>query len=438
MLSEAILHKDFSLLFSCDYVNYFRDKFLEELKNVSEVHFASRVHYEYYRRFIVPRLSFEMRRVDRNYVRTSRLEFYISQNYIFIHVEEVNVEKSSRYAYFFLIGFDDNKLFVNELELPLRPMKFRWGAQRFVAEGVEVYEVEDEEMLKMLKIRGSSHGYAVIEEEGRYRVQGEVVVSVVDVEESFDEMLRRMTAREVEEYIIMWVHERIALVLTDIGFNVELTPTRALFLREAARGLGIRDKVAAARRLAKLLAEELVRGRLLGDVGVVDYKIEQASSERYDFTVKLKMMTAKDGDVIIAINLLKDSVTVQAGASDLLGKLYEELMNELIEQIRASKRDFEFHIGNHKVILKNCLSPSIVLRPSSLRMLNLLSTSEIRIQVPGYIFDRDSEILLQHREHGTSVVKFAKPAIARIDVIEVSPDYLSNVNNIVFSMLAKS
>jgi len=436
MLSEAILHKDFSLLFSCDYVNYFRDKFLEELKNVSEVHFASRVHYEYYRRFIVPRLSFEMRRVDRNYVRTSRLEFYISQNYIFIHVEEVNVEKSSRYAYFFLIGFDDNKLFVNELELPLRPMKFRWGAQRFVAEGVEVYEIEDEEMLKMLKIRGSSHGYAVIEEEGRFRVQGEVVLNVVEVIDSMDEMLRRIMLMEVEEYVRSWIHERITLVLTNIGFNVELTPrAQSIFIREAAKGLGIRDKVAAARRLAELLAEELVRGRLL-DVEVIDYKVEQASSERYDFTVRLRM-TTKDGDVIIAINLLKNSVTVQADMSGLLEKLRDKLLKELIEVAKSSKRDFEFYVSNHRVTLKNCLSPSFALKPS-LKMLNFLFTSEVRVQTFGYIFDKDSEIVLQHREHGTSIVKFAKPAIARIDTLEVSVDYLTNVNQVVFSMLAKS
>ena len=414
MLGEVISRKDFSLLFSYNF-----REFLDGLKNIPETHFSSKVHYEYYRKFFVPLLSHKDR----------KLELYISQSYIYVIV------RKNRQIRTFLLGFnDDSKLFINELELPMMTLKFRWGALKFSIEDTELYEAEDEEILNLLRIKGQSEGYAVVSREGRYRVQGEVVLNVVEVIDSMDEMLRRMMLREVEEYVMNFVHERIAFALTNIGFNVGLAPfTRAPFVRGGARGLKLKDRATAIHNLAKILVKELEK---LLNVEVIDYDVQQVPSERYDLAVELRM-TTRDGDVIIAISLLEDDVIIQAEVAGLLKKLREKLLSELVEQVKASKRDFEFYVSNHRVTLKNCLSPSFALKPS-LKMMNFLFTSEIRVQAFGYIFDKDSEILLQHREHGTSVVKFAKSAIARIDVIDVPIDYLINVNRVVFSMLAKS
>jgi len=398
--------------------------FLEELKSIKEESFTSRVHYEYYRKFFVPLLSSQNR----------KLEFYISQSYIYTIA--YTIVKKRRQIRTFLLGFnDDFKLFINELELPLMTLKFRWGALKFSVDDVELYEAEDEEILdKLLRVKGQSDGYAMVLREGRYRVQGEVVVNVLEVKENIDEMLKEVMFREVEEYVMNWMHEKIAFLLTDLGFNVGLAPfTRVPFIRGGAKGLKFKDRVTAVHNFTKILAKELEK---LLNVEVIDYDVQQVPSERYDLTVKLRMMT-RDGEIVITISLLEDDIVVQAEMTGLLKKLRERLLSELIEQAKSSKREFEFYVGNHKVVLKNCLSPSLTFRPS-LKMMNFLFVSEVGVQVPGYIFDKDSEILLQHHEHGTSVVRFAKSAIARIDVIDVPIDYLSNVNQIVFSMLAKS
>jgi hypothetical protein len=329
--------------------------------------FASRADYLHHVMFAMPSMCETTPRTE--------LRAWLSKDYL--------VVGSSLDAFMYLYGVtDEGGVFVNAVEGLL--MGVPWATRDIAGRAWRVHIVADSEIRGLLGYDREAPGPEfTVSEVGRYRVQGDLCMGVLDGGELWSNIL---------DWLVF--HQRTLLadaaarVLNDSGFNVE--------------GSGPDVVVRFARRPDPVVIAQLIAPALSG-MGVTEPGLHD--------TYRGKVVIRGTGDYSncdLVVELppepaLGYPVLVRA----ICDKTEAGLVAKMMEEIRAGlkPRDFTLRVGNHTIHLENAISGRIMYRPRVQPI--LWGDRVLTIGREGfYLVNPDTKVTITHREHGVKTVRF--------------------------------
>jgi hypothetical protein len=342
-------------------------KSLLECRKPPEGVFASKADYLHHVMFAVPSVCGVSPRTE--------IRVWASKDYLVVGPQ------SDAVMYLYGVS-DENGVFVNAVEGLL--MGVPWATIDLGGWAWRVYIAADSEVRGFLGYDREAPGPEfAVEEEGRYRVQGDLCMGVSD-------------GGAVWGNILDWLvfHQRtlladaVARVLNDSGFSVEGSGPDVV-VRFARRP----DPVAIAQLIAPALSgmgvaepelHDMYRGKVVirgaGDYSNCDLVVELPPEPALGFPVLVRAACAK----------------MEAG-------LVANMMGELRANLKP--RDFALRVGNHAIQLENAISGRIMYRPRVQPA--LWGDRVLTIGTEGsYLANPDTRVTITHREHGTKTVKF--------------------------------
>jgi hypothetical protein len=364
----------------------------------------------------------------------------VSQSYIVItfyrktyNVYSENYKRlASERVYHYLLGFSsDGKLFINKINN--NPTDY--DLPKIVLAGNGSYDlatVRDSEIRRILGYDRDVDGDSeiIISDNGIYRVQGEIVISV-QMLDSIEELYRWIIERvktQITDLVEALITDRIASILIDMGFNISVLNIDRIAIVNVQRCEDtLNDKLKA---LSIKLLEEIKK-----NFDVTKYELRYDS---YYDNVKISIDTELYGSFDITINYESRLLFNRYGNIIInvfhtsSGILENKITEDLYDQLKkASRRDFKHVLGNHYIEVKNALSTNITYKPPITPL--LVRFSEIRLDNNLYYVDKDSEVLISHKEHGICRIKITKPSLILFTTTAVHEDYQGEVNRVVLS-----
>jgi hypothetical protein len=278
---------------------------------------------------------------------------------------------------------EDGGVFVNVVEGLL--MGVPWITRDISERAWRVHIVADLEVRRMLGYDREAPGSELtVGETGRYRVQGDLCMEVLDGDTVWGNIL---------DWVVF--HQRTLLadaaarVLNEAGFDIDGSGPEVV-VRFAHRP----DPVVIARLLAPALSEmgmtepgwlDTERGKVVlrgaGDYSNCDLVVELSPEPALGFPV-----------------------LVRAGCAKIEAGLVASMMQELRANLKP--RDFTLRVGNHTVHLENAISGRVIYKPRVQPI--LWGDRVLTIGTEGtYLATPDTRVTITHREHGTKTVKFS-------------------------------
>ena len=428
---------------------------LSNLLELRKEYFTNETHYEYFRRYVKPKLSMivnkptytynvKERWCRRTYEVKHSCSIYVSQSYLVISfyrklfTNRVGNDKDlvSENGYHYLLGFNsDGKLFINRIGN--RPFEYDLPIVVLVGNGsYDIASTKDGEIKILLgyDYDADGDGEVIIDKDGVYRVQGEIVISVHmfdSIEEYYKFIVNRVKS-EITDLVESIITDRIASILIDMGFNISILRIDRIAIQNVQRCEDtIYDKIKA---LSIALLEKIKK-----NFDVIDYNIV---FENYSGNVCIDVNTEFYGDFSVCIsysgvprfntrfNMYGDIFINVFHPSG--GILESKIVQDLYEQLkRVSRRDFKHVLGNHYIEVKNALSTNITYKPFITPL--LIPFNEIRLDNNLYYVDDKSEILISHKEHGICKIKITKPSNISITTTLIHENYHGEINRVVLS-----
>ena len=467
MLCESIKSKSFLSLYNSIDSEGKVDQLLAELINIPSDYFTSYEHYQYYKRYVLPKLKL----VNREYPWKSRVspykvykfkhelllcvcDTYLIMNFITNVFSKYKGSDGSGYwllnrnEHEFVLGFDVNgKLFVNEIPndvsavIPVESKEFR-------EKGVYVRLVSEDDIRRLLgfEVDLAKHEAITISATGSYRVQGEIVIEVnrelSSVEQFYEIMADR---REIANYVEVYLGNYLNLALIDLGFSAE--PSRHIRLRGVVSSNIINNpsKImkmlkslgdAIINELAKYMEIHAVNYREKKDAGAYAAEYEIASNiALFDLKLSLDYFAPRPfrshySDIDIDLRI--DSTNKYEYCM-----MCREIERELVDALRNTPRQtLKMLLGNHLIVMKNVYRGSIFFRPSRRLEIELVRLPTITSDIGFYYVDGESEVEIVHREHGATKIRFAKAFLVNFATTIVLSDYPDKLNRIVLENIA--
>ena len=424
---------------------------ISNLLELRKDYFTNEVHYKYYVRYVKPKLSmivdtpvysYRVRRYRYydTYEVIHSCSIYVSQSYILISIDRKLYEvysdnsKSSRnyHEYNYLLGFNsDGKLFINKVDN--HPTDYDLPIVILIGNGsYSLSKTNDNAIRRVLgydhDVDGDSE--VVIDSDGIYRVQGEIVISVRMLEgiEDYYKWIVDRLKTQITDLVEALITDRISSILIDLGFNISVAGIDNILINDAQRLENtLSDKLKA---LSIALLEEIKK-----NFDVTKYELRY--DQYYDY-VKISVDTEYYGSFDITVDYDRRlgfnrygniRITIFHSNSGIIeNKILEDLYNQLRN---ISKRDFKHVLGNHYIEVKNALSTNITYKPFITPL--LVRFNELRLDNNLYYVDKDSEILISHKEHGICRVRITKPSLIEITTTVINNDYYGEINRVVLS-----
>jgi len=412
---------------------------ITRLYNIPGECFSSTLHYQYYKRYIVPKLS----QLGREYYVNGEkyvynLEIGLGSEYVVLGFERKNYRRNYRGEYverwstrrYYLLGFESTgKVFVNGTEFIGIPEDCveTYGASR-----VTVGFVADEQVKQYLNYYKDldTAEEITIEDTGRYRVQGEVVLRVETTltnEEIFKDWLLSRLRNSLSDYATLLTCDRVALRLFELGFSPSYRfrgSSCELVLEGAIRRYdNVAEKVTA-------LIRELCSAF---ECEEIHYDIARAGLRVYGLpTVVVDISTEPGGfgnpyaNVVLRFARIRDCEDSYP--------ICAELVNDLKKQVEELPRgSYNFALGNHLVTVENAYSLNTIYMPLIQPL--YLPARPVRVDLNMYYVDPKTRIKLSHTEHGTVSIRFAKPFLVSFGTTEVSSEYHQELNRVALSLI---
>jgi hypothetical protein len=412
--------------------------------------FASPLHYEYFRKYVAPKvkLSAKLQRrgtyVVREYVHENKLTIAVSDSYLVIRVwvETFRVRSGGMKEYWgstthsYVLGVDSNcKIFVNKIPEIRAPTAFLGRRPTLLFDRVSVYAVDDEDVEAGLGFRGSVDGLskAVVVNEGEYRVQGEVVLDAFTCDD-YVESIARSFRDEVRRLVQLLLADRVFKILMDLSFSPRLTTSNNNIVIEVPRCMtdGMRsdealDKMGEAVRRAL----EDTGMKLLG-VGRAVYEYESDLFGRFNLIYYTNLERgSRYWNACIEIDLPSS----EGATPPIVEKIYDDLKAQL-KALMAERRDFKFALGRHVIRVKRGLSCRVGYTPSEeLQPLYLGNITLDNRWWRAFYVDEKSEVEVYHEEHGEIKMRFARPFIISFRTTFIDDEYNDECNRIALALL---
>jgi hypothetical protein len=468
MLYESIKNKNFLNIFNSLNNENDVNQLLIELRNISIDMFSSYEHYQYYKRYVLPKLKL----VSKEYKWRTKISPY--REYLFKHSLIVSLcekylifdfittvyrkYKDSNDNYYrihdnhdhvYLIGFNsDNKLFVNEI--PNGSLPFRYVENKiFGDKGVELRIIDCNEMISGLGFEQDVDDKENIEIDrvGRYRVQGEVVLRVDRELSSINEFYQLLVDRsQIVNYAEVYLSNYLNLALIDLGFSIEYSKSISLRNVLPSRIIEKPKKIMSIlRKLGDSLIDELRKYIEIDTVVISEEKDDISDVYYIEYSIvsniglfhlrvsfdyfKPRPFQSNYSDIIVSVRI----DTLHDYEYCIMCKDIEQ---ELIDTLRNTPREnVKLLYGNHLIELKNIYSGSITFRPSRRLEIELVRLHSIANNINAYYVDNESEIEITHREHGVTKIRFEKPFLVNFSTTTVLADYIEKTNRIVLGNL---
>jgi len=404
------------------------------LRSIGRYEFDSESHYRYYRMYVTPKLS----RIGKEYYHLRRvvrvdLDVVLASNYVLLHFMTVSGGLVVGNHYYLIGRTNSGKLFVNRVWIPLEILRLDGHTSYTLGDSrVEVYTTEDAEIRRAL---GYDHDYDHSEEvyissEGRYRVQGEVVVSASNTSlgisgpDSLKDFIIHGYRRAVRDYVSLLLLDRVASILFSLGFNPNHTRDRLVV--EGALPMDEDLHV-----LARALAGELRKACdvvTLTETYRTTYEIAVRCREYGVSKVMMRTGIRRWGTKHYPVEVAAE--VVECG----------ELCREIAEDLRRSlenlgRSDHTFALGDHYINVKNSVSVHVVYTPP-VRPL-YLEDRDLVLNTSLYYVDGASEVLIGHNEHGTTRVKFSGPFLISFTTTNTDRDYPREQNRVALQLLKR-
>jgi hypothetical protein len=468
VLYESIKNKNFLSIFNSIDSEEKVDQLLVELRNITSDMFTSYDHYQYYARYVIPKL----RLVNKEYKWRTKISPY--REYLFKH--SLMVSLCEKYMIFdfittvyrkyrdsednyyrihdnhdhvYLIGFNsDNKLFVNEI--PNGSLPFRYVENKiFGDKAVEVRVINYNEMISGLGFEQdvADKENVIINRSGRYRVQGEIVLRVDRELNGIDEFYQLLVDRsQIVNYVETYIANYVNLALIELGFSIE--SNRSITLRNVLPSKIIEkpDKMMnILRRLGDSLIDELRKYIEIYTVVISKEKDDISNIYAMEYSIAsniglFHLRVSFDYFKPRPFHIPYSDITISVRIDNLHEYEYcimcKDIEQELINTLRNSPRqNVKILLGNHLIELKNVYSGSITFRPSRRLEIELVRPLSIANNINAYYVDNESEIEITHREHGVTKIRFEKPFLVNFSVTTVLADYIEKTNRIVLENL---
>jgi len=414
--------------------------------------FASPLHYEYFRKYVAPKVKLSTKQqrrgtyVVRKYVHENKLTIAVSDSYLVIRVcvETFKVRSGGMKEYWssathsYVLGVDSNcKIFVNKIPETRAPTAFLGRRPTLLFDRVSVYAVDDEDVEASLGFRGSVDGLSevVVVNEGEYRVQGEVVLDAFTCDDYVESVVRSFRD-EVRRLVQLLLADRVFKILMDLSFSPRLTISNNNdVVVEVPRCMtdGMSDEALDKLGEAVRRALEDTGMKFLGaGGGLYEYESDLFGRFGLIFFTDLERRSSR-WNACIDIRLPSDG----GATPPIIEKIYEDLKAQL-KALMAERRDFKFALGRHVIRVKRGLSCRIGYTPSEeLQPLYLGNVTLDNRWWRAFYVDEKSEVEVHHEEHGEIKIRFARPFIASFRTTFVDDEYNDECNRIALALLTK-
>jgi hypothetical protein len=415
--------------------------------------FASPLHYEYFRKYVAPKvkLSTKLQRrgtyVVRKYVHENKLTIAVSDSYLMIRacVETFRVRSGMKEywgsrTHSYVLGVDSNcKIFVNKIPEIRAPTAFLGRRPTLLFDRVSVYAVDDEDVEASLGFRGSVDGLseAVVVNEGEYRVQGEVVLDAFTCDDYVKSVVRSFRD-EVRRLVQLLLADRVFKILMDLSFSPRLTTFNnnlAVEVPRCIRGDMRREEMLKAQdKLSEAVRKALeVSGMTLLGVGNDEHVYMSDLFGRFNLYYTFIGGRDRYWDACIEIRLQPSSA--DGATPPIIEKIYEDLKAQL-KALMVERRDFKFALGRHVIRVKEGLSCRVGYTPSEeLQPLYLGNITLDNRWWRAFYVDEKSEVEVHHEEHGEIKIRFARPFIISFRTTFVDDEYNDECNRIALALL---
>jgi len=411
-----------------------QDTILDLLKTLKREFFTNNIHYEYYKKYIIPKLT----RVKKTYTRrgkdyTCTLAIHMSKNYIILSFIELELDTANPYSHHtYLLGLNsDNKIFINRIPLPIDIGILNY-TDKLYKDGIIVEQTGDAEIKTLL-------GYNVdidldLEKKEEitidtnahttnrvcYRVQGEIIMCVERLDNIKELIHNNYETWELDTLEINMILELAYYELVKLGFNVTIRRQTENIIDIILRGLG--KKYDKCKEYSKIITKILERKINNSYICSCNY-----CSCNYELNAEVAHIDSFEYyDLIIFVT----SATIQSVRELIINDLHNQLINSKVEKEMII-------IGNHTIELYNTIPLNFeYILPIELRLHVLPST--IRVTTNNYIVDSTSTIRLVHSEHGITTIKFNNNAIIEFTTTDIHNNYTSEINRIVMKNIIKN
>jgi hypothetical protein len=387
--------------------------------------------YYYYSAYVKPKLTKALK--DEN----PFLRIYISPNYLIYDIG-VNYKQYRRtYVYTYIIGIDNDKLFVNRIHgtpdtYKIETIKLKDHIEiRFtddnIIHNIMGYEIDLGD-LENITIENITPNPTT-----NIRVQGDLVLQL---EQADDQRLSIYigTGRILDHIEILMI-DLVNRILLEHGLTPTITGlfnNLEIYLPSVAPR---KNDIEYLNKLVSLLYRELKE--LFGEqeIELIEFEYSTAKEIRIKSTYNCALICDREGGglenpynhllIRVACNALEDRPNT----------LFHEILNETIEAIKSAPlSNFEFNIGNHFIKLTNAKSLSFSYRPS--RQPITLNEHYITIRNPlTFIVYPNSTLELQHPEHGIKTITFKNNYIIRFTHVNVHEHYTRERNRVILKKL---
>jgi hypothetical protein len=469
MLYESIKNKNFLSLYNSIDSEEKVDQLLNDLRNIPSDYFTSYDHYQYYKRYVLPKLKLIGKEYPwkskvspyreykfRHLLVISLCEKYLALDFITSVYQKYKDSEDNYYRilnnhdHVFILGFNsDNKLFVNEI--PNSSLPFRSEENKvFDNKAVEIRIINYGDMISGLGFDCdvADKENIIVSREGRYRVQGEITLRVDRELQSIEDFYRLMVDRsQIVDYVETYIANYMALALIDLGFSIE--SNRSITLRNVLPSK-IVEKPNKIMNILRSLGDSIINELRKyievdtvviseekdydSDIYFVEYSIVSSLGlfhlrVSFDY-FKPRPFQSNYSDIIVSVRI----DTLHEYEYCIMCK---EIERELIDNLRNTPRqNIKLLYGNHLIELRNVYSGNITFRPSRRLEIELIRLPTIVYGIGYYYVDNESEIEITHKEHGVTKIRFEKPFLINLLSTLVLDDYIEKSNRIVLENIA--
>jgi hypothetical protein len=390
--------------------------------------FSDDINYYYYMFYVRPKLT-----ASDGYCYAFGNEIYknhykiimISSNYIGISIKvEIKNHYYTDYRYHeYVIGVDNlsRKLFVNKV-----------GNMHLDTNNMMIYKyfgiifTTDK---TFWDIFGYNHDVddgnntVIIDNVGTYRVQGEVVLTVIKETDIAERVIGNFWA-DIVAYIRTLAIDRLLGVLIEIGYSPEIVKEdRHIELRvfmeinEKQFNKFVNNVVKA---LEKYFSEVKANGECIKcntiDLGEITFCVKQSIAGDY-----------------ISITVIYPYFFGERQNCPIAAKLE----NELIKAFQnLPKSNFEFFVGEHRIKIKNAYSLRMTYVPEIQPI--FINLVDVNSYENSFIVFHESTIEIEHREHGKKSIKFNDTYMISFTTTNIDNLFIRERNKVVNYVLSKS
>jgi hypothetical protein len=356
---------------------------------------------------------------------------YVSNTYVVVATQMHN----------YLIGIadGDNRLFVNKIdtqpfgdELVTSFTSFKRGDRR-----ITIYTMRDKEVWEILgyKYDVATSEEVVIDEPGIYRVQGDLLLEVIEyVPLDFLSLLIDLQERLLADVLLRVLSEM--RVSARLGINNNVIIPLKIPVKDVKTAIQRIDDVVkmTLEKATTALYAKLKELGLARNVKHLIWKaIIEGDGDYRNCTIQVFDGGSGHGYKVLPHVTVDLMITPKCERGDIEGTLLEKLYQDLMRLYKPTT--FELSVGNHHIRLQNARSLIIRYKPAHQPLLLGDLTLEINERQDWYHVTPESIITIMHNEHGIKTVRFAREFRVRFRTLNLSIEHDQERNAIALNLL---